>query len=202
MLQDVLGKKILKPPRCRQVVEYLRGGYYISERRACVVMQLNRGTFRYQSQKDPHTELRMTMREMAAARVRWVSKDPGPATAGRLVGRQVIGATNLSGRGADATGDGAEEKASGSRTQRSNQAVDSQPSLESGFCRGPTGRRSTRFFRALTVVDVYTPRKFGDRTRRRVCEGKKWCGFCRGFSKSEECRSGCSATAASLQVRL
>ena len=44
MLQDVLAKKILKPPRRRQVVQYLRGGYRISERRACGVIRLQRGT--------------------------------------------------------------------------------------------------------------------------------------------------------------
>jgi len=43
----------------------------ISERRACQVARLNRGTFRYRSQKDPRTELRMRIREIAQARVRY-----------------------------------------------------------------------------------------------------------------------------------
>ena len=64
-------QKILKPPRRRQVVQYLRGGYRISERRACVVIRLQRGTYRYQSHKDPRTELRMRMREIATVRVRY-----------------------------------------------------------------------------------------------------------------------------------
>ena len=52
------------------MVEYLRGGYGVSERRACIVIRLHRGTYRYQSQKGPRTELRMRMREGAAVRVR------------------------------------------------------------------------------------------------------------------------------------
>ena len=43
----------------------------MSERRACVVIRLNRGTYRYQSHQDPRTELRMRMREIAAVRVRY-----------------------------------------------------------------------------------------------------------------------------------
>ena len=43
----------------------------MSERRGCVVIRLNRGTYRYQSQKDPRTELRMRMREITAVRVRY-----------------------------------------------------------------------------------------------------------------------------------
>ena len=65
------GEKLLKPPRRRQVVGYLRGGYRVSERRACVVIQLHRGTYRYESHQDPRTELRMRMREIAAVRVRY-----------------------------------------------------------------------------------------------------------------------------------
>ena len=71
MLQDVLAKKILKPPRRRQVVQSLRGGYGVSERRACGVSRLHRGTYRYHSHQDPRTELRMRMREIAAVRVRY-----------------------------------------------------------------------------------------------------------------------------------
>ena len=51
------------------MVQYLRGGYRVSERRACVVIQLHRETYRYQSHKDPRTELRM--REIATVRVRY-----------------------------------------------------------------------------------------------------------------------------------
>jgi putative transposase len=53
------------------VVEYLHGSYRVSERRACRVARLNRGTFRYRSHKDPRTELRMRIREIAQTRVRY-----------------------------------------------------------------------------------------------------------------------------------
>ena len=53
------------------MVEYLREGYGVSERRVCRVWRLHRGTYRYQSRMDPRTELRMRMREIAAARVRY-----------------------------------------------------------------------------------------------------------------------------------
>jgi putative transposase len=52
------------------VVEYLNAGYRVSERRACRVMRLNRGTYRYSSHKNPWTALRMRIREIAQARVR------------------------------------------------------------------------------------------------------------------------------------
>src|SRR5712675_1687539 len=64
-------KKILEPSRCRQVVEYLHGSYRVSERRACRVARLNRGTFRYRSHQEPWTELRMRIREIAQSRVRY-----------------------------------------------------------------------------------------------------------------------------------
>lgn len=46
-------------------------GYQVSERRACRVTRLNRGTFRYEGHKDPCPELRMRIREIAQARVRY-----------------------------------------------------------------------------------------------------------------------------------
>jgi len=52
MLQDVLSKKFLRPTRRRQVVEYPHGSYRVSERHACRVARLNRGTFRYRGHKD------------------------------------------------------------------------------------------------------------------------------------------------------
>ena len=53
------------------MVEYLRGGYRVSERRACRVARLNRGTFRYCTHKDPRTALRLRLREIAQTRVRY-----------------------------------------------------------------------------------------------------------------------------------
>jgi putative transposase len=53
------------------VIEYLCGGYKVSERRACRVARLARSTQRYRSQKDPQTALRFRIREIAQARVRY-----------------------------------------------------------------------------------------------------------------------------------
>jgi putative transposase len=52
-------------------VEYLSMSYQISERRACRVTRVHRATIRYQARKDPQTELRMRIREIAQARVRY-----------------------------------------------------------------------------------------------------------------------------------
>ncbi len=62
---------MLEPSRRRQVVEYLHGSYRVSERRACRVARLNRGTSRYRSHKDPRTALRMRIREISQTRVRY-----------------------------------------------------------------------------------------------------------------------------------
>jgi hypothetical protein len=53
------------------VVTYLCGGYRVSERRACTVVLLPRATHRYQSIRDPLTALRMRLRELAQARIRY-----------------------------------------------------------------------------------------------------------------------------------
>jgi putative transposase len=61
----------VKPSRRRPVVECLRGGYKVSERRGCEVARLARSTKRYRSSKDPQTALRHRIRELAQARVRY-----------------------------------------------------------------------------------------------------------------------------------
>ena len=61
----------MKPWRRRPVVEYLCGGYPISERRACRVARLARSTQRYRSSKDPQTALRLRIRQFAQARVHY-----------------------------------------------------------------------------------------------------------------------------------
>jgi putative transposase len=52
-------------------VEYLCGGFGVSERRACGVARLARSTQRYRSSKDPQNALRVRIREMAQARIRY-----------------------------------------------------------------------------------------------------------------------------------
>ncbi len=61
----------MKPSRRRPVVKYLCGGYGVSERRACGLARLARSTERYRSRKDPQTALRLRIREIAQARVRY-----------------------------------------------------------------------------------------------------------------------------------
>ena len=51
------------------MVTYLCGGYGVSERHACTVVLLPRAT--HQSIRDPLTALRMRLRELAQARIRY-----------------------------------------------------------------------------------------------------------------------------------
>jgi putative transposase len=53
------------------VVLYLVGAYRVSERRACQLVLLPRATHRYQSIRDPLTELRLRMRQLAQTRIRY-----------------------------------------------------------------------------------------------------------------------------------
>jgi putative transposase len=52
-------------------VQYLEQSYQVSERHACCVLALGRTTHRYESRREPWTELRMRMREIAQTRVRY-----------------------------------------------------------------------------------------------------------------------------------
>jgi len=64
-------KKVVKPSQRRSAVEYGCGGYKVSEPRACDVARLARSTQRCHSRKDPQTALRLCIREIAKARVRY-----------------------------------------------------------------------------------------------------------------------------------
>ena len=111
------GKQFLKPPRRRQVVEYLCGGYGVSERRACGVSQLHRGTYRYRSHKDPRIELRMRMREIATVRVRYGYRKIRVLLRreGWLVGKTMVSRLCRE-EGLGAAADGPEEASCGSGT--------------------------------------------------------------------------------------
>ena len=129
----------------------------MSERRACVVIRLNRGTYRYQSHQDPRTELRMRMREIAAVRVRYgcrkilvLLQREGWAVGQSLVRRLYR-----------------EEGLALRRTaQRKRRVVRNMERRERMKPAGPNQVWSLDFvsdpladgrrFRALTVVDVYT----------------------------------------------
>ncbi|MDE4275924.1 IS3 family transposase [Phaeobacter gallaeciensis] len=71
MLQNALGKKVVKPVRRREVVRHYQHVFEVSERRACRAMGLGRASHRYQSRRDPEVELRMRFKELAEARVRY-----------------------------------------------------------------------------------------------------------------------------------
>tara|TARA_Y100000588_G_scaffold370962_1_gene441747 strand:+ start:349 stop:1182 length:834 start_codon:yes stop_codon:yes gene_type:complete len=62
---------MVKPRRKRPMVEYLQDAYGISTRRACRVLPMHRSTYRYQYQPDPHTALRIRIRDLAESRVGW-----------------------------------------------------------------------------------------------------------------------------------
>lgn len=49
---------MVKPSRRRPLVDYLRDQYRASERHACRVLRLVRGTYRYKSHQKERTELR------------------------------------------------------------------------------------------------------------------------------------------------
>jgi putative transposase len=53
------------------MVDHLRARYRASERHACRVLLMVRGTYRYQSHQDSRTELRIRIREIARSRVRY-----------------------------------------------------------------------------------------------------------------------------------
>jgi putative transposase len=53
------------------VVNYLGDVYRVSLRRACRVVRVANSTFRYQSMREPRSALRLQMREIAQARVRY-----------------------------------------------------------------------------------------------------------------------------------
>ncbi|MBB6144468.1 transposase [Silvibacterium bohemicum] len=64
-------KKVLRPSGRHPMVDHLRAKYWASERHACRVLLMVRGTYRYHCHPEPWTELRMRMREIAQSRVRY-----------------------------------------------------------------------------------------------------------------------------------
>ncbi len=55
----------------RDVVRHLLGAYGIGERRACSATGFRRSLHRYRLRRDPQAELRLRLRDLAAARVRY-----------------------------------------------------------------------------------------------------------------------------------
>ncbi len=71
MLQEALRNKRVKPAQKRAVVQFFRVGFRVSERRACRVAGVPRSTCRYRSQAQDQAALRVRLRDLAAARVRY-----------------------------------------------------------------------------------------------------------------------------------
>lgn len=61
----------MRPVKLRVLAAHLRNAYRVSERRACQVIRLHRATNRYKAKRDDQAVLRMRIREIAAARVRY-----------------------------------------------------------------------------------------------------------------------------------
>lgn len=61
----------MRPAARRDVVGHLRAAYGVSERRACHATGFRRSVQRYRSRRDPQAEVRMRLRDLAAARVRY-----------------------------------------------------------------------------------------------------------------------------------
>jgi putative transposase len=55
----------------RELVCEVRQAHQLSENRACELIGITRWSNRYQSRRDPQSELRMRLRDLAASRVRY-----------------------------------------------------------------------------------------------------------------------------------
>ena len=67
----MFSEKTVRPGVRREVVGVLQGAHQVSERRACSAMGFGRSSQRYRSQRDPQVALRMRLKDLAAARVRY-----------------------------------------------------------------------------------------------------------------------------------
>jgi putative transposase len=142
------------------VVEYLSVSYQVSERRACRVTRLHRGTYRYSSHKNPWTALRMRIREIAQTRVRYGYRKirvllnregwgVGKTLVQRLYQEEGLVLKQRPKRRRKA----AEHPRERVRATEANQAW----SLDFVADQLTDGRR----FRALTIVDVFTRESLG-----------------------------------------
>ncbi len=145
----------MKPARRRPLVGYLRTTYRVSERRACGVTWIAVSTFRYQSLRDPRSGLRLRIREIAQARVRYGYRkirvllnregwQVGKKLVYRLYREEGLALRHRPGR---------RRRAATHRRERFQPTAANQVwSLDFVADQLADGRR----FRALTVMDVFT----------------------------------------------
>ena len=62
---------MVRPSRLRSLVTWLRRAYQVSERRVCGATGFARSSHRYRATADPQPELRLRLKELAVARVRY-----------------------------------------------------------------------------------------------------------------------------------
>jgi len=145
----------VKPSRRRPVVMYLVGAYRVSERHACGLVMLPRATHRYQSSREPLTELRLRMRELAQTRIRYGYRKIRVLLIreGWTVGKKLVYRLYR-------------EEGLGLRMRPKRRRTVSEHTRQKPRVAGPNQVWSLDFvadelaggrrFRALTVVDVYT----------------------------------------------
>ena len=147
---------MVKPSRRGPMVERLVGSFQVSERHACRVLCLPRATYRYRSCLDPRTELRMRIREIAQARVRYGYRkirvllnregwDVGKYLVYRLYTEEGLSLKRMKPAG--------KRKAASPRGERFKATAPNQAwSMDFVADQLQSGTR----FRSLTIVDVFT----------------------------------------------
>jgi putative transposase len=61
----------MKPAKRRELVCQIRQAYQLNESRTCGLIGITRWSNRYQSRRDPQTELRVRLRDLASTRIRY-----------------------------------------------------------------------------------------------------------------------------------
>jgi putative transposase len=61
----------MKPAKRRELVREIRQAYQLNELRTCELIGITRWSNRYQSRRDPQTELRVRLRDLASTRIRY-----------------------------------------------------------------------------------------------------------------------------------
>ena len=137
------------------MVVYLHGAYGVSQRRACRIARVPLSTHRYRSIREPKTALRLRIREIAQARIRYGYRKIGVLLnrEGWKVGKKLVyrlyREEGLTLRQKPRRG----RRAATNRRERLQATAPNQVwSIDFVADQMADGRR----FRALTVVDVYT----------------------------------------------